>query len=377
MYRCLQVPSLITPATLFVVPSISSVSVNASVPSLDITNSSEAHRFAYFTPLNTTISNADPNSYIFDGPRSILTRLSTATASYGQILPISPPFSDSSYSLSFAGPYVNCTSGNANSFNSTVQGFMELFLQKMNSSLHQSSLGEQFAYYAFVPSFDLDVEGSNTVFFNGTGLTALDQPRLQEQPGNATNELWITFYRYLTDRNGNYVLDVNQNKIPEQMYGVCSLWNVTYDLNFSYDGGAQNITNNSITPLNPVVYPTTTAQEDSNLVQLSYSAVFWVITDQLVGSMGLVDYTNSSQNGTSTPGYGSIDTNIEHNSLLGSNDLDYFFDLNAEVYNDTNQPLSDQRLLDKELGQNQTLPFLIEQLSYNVTMSLMNDPLLA
>jgi len=346
---------------------------------LDIRNSSEAHRFAYYTPANTSVSDADPNSYIFDGPRSVLTRLSAATASYGQILPISPPFSETSYSLTFDGPYVNCASGNANAFNSTVQGFVDLFLQKMNSSLHQSSLGEQFAYYAFVPSFDVDVEGSNTAFFNGTGLTALDQPRLQEQPGNATNELWMTFYRYLTDGNGNYVLDANQNKIPEQMYGVCSLWNATYDLNFSYDAGLQNVTNNTITLRNPVAYPTTNYQEDSDLVQLSYSAVFWVITDQLVGSMGLVDYTNSTQNGTSTPGYGSIDTNIEHNILLGSNDLDYFFDLNSEVYNNTNtnQPLSDQRLLDKALAQNQSLPYLIEQLSFNVTVSLMNDPLLA
>jgi hypothetical protein len=332
------------------------------VLSLDITNNTEAHRFAYYTPLNNTYANAINNSYSFDGPRSILTRISTATTSFGQILPINHTYSDSSYSIQFLGPYVNCTSAN-----STVGDIINAFLQNINETMKEDSLAFLDAYYAFVPSFDSDVSGSTTLLINGRNITALDQPRLQQQPGNATNELWMKFYRYLTDANGN-----RNKSLPQPMFLVCSLCNASYDLNFKFQGGVQSVQNKNITLLNPVGYPINNPNEPSDLVQMSYSAVFWVLADQMVGSMGL--NVNSL---TGVPAYSSIATNIEHNSVLGSNDIDYFFDLNSEVYGTNTSTLSDQRLMDKAMAQNQSLPFLTQQLSFNITMSLMNDPLLA
>ena len=335
--------------------------------SLDITNASEAHRFAYFTPLNDTYANANPNSYSFDGPRSILTRLSTATASLGQVLPINHNFVNSSYSIQFLGPYVNCYEAN-----STVEEIMDAFLQNMNVTLQENSQYLVDAYYAFVPSFDANVDGATTIFINGRNYTALDQPRMQQQPGNTTNELWMKFHRYLTDSNGNYILDANGNKLQQPMYSICSLCNASYDLQFSFENGVQSIQNKSSRLLNPVDYPINNPNESSDLVQLSYSAVFWVFADQMVGFMGII-----MDSVTGTPEYGSIDTNIEHNSLLGSNDLDYYFYINSEAFGSISTTLSDQRLLDKALAQNQTLPFLAQQVSFNMTMSLMNDPLLA
>jgi hypothetical protein len=183
----------------------------------------------------------------------------------------------------------------------------------------------------------------------------------------------MKFYRYSTDANGNYILNVNGSKTQQQpMYLVCSLCNASYDLEFKFQGGIQSVQNKSITILNPVDYPINNPNESSDLVQLSYSGVFWVLADQMVGSMGL--NVNSL---SGAPVYSSINTNVEHNSVLGSNDLDYFFDLNSKVYGTNNTILSDQRLLDKALAQNQTLPFLTQQLSFNITMSLMNDPVLA
>lgn len=344
--------------------------VDAGVHSLDIVNSSESDRFAYFTPANTTALDANINSSIFDGPRSILTRLSTATTSFGQILPISPPFGDSAYSIQFGAPSVMC-----NAANSTVVDAINAYIANLTKTLSQSSSGElseQVAYAAFVPSFDTDP--SNSIFFDGINITALDQPRLQEQPGNASNEIWLFYYRYTIDESGDYVLDPNITDTLVPMYSVCNLWNSTYDLGFSFNAGQQTVTNNSITRHNLVAYPQYEPNQPSDTVQFAFSALFWVLADQLVGSMGLV---NRTQNGISKADYGSIDSNIEHNVLLGSNDLDYFFDLNSEVNNGTEYPLSDQRLLDKALAQNQTLPFLIEQLFFNITISLMNDPLLA
>jgi hypothetical protein len=164
---------LITPATLFVVSSTNSVNLETEAHALDISNATEAHRFSYFTPLNNTYANATNNSYSFDGPRSILTRLSTATSSFGQILPINHTYSDSFYSIQILGPYVSCATAN-----STVGEIMNAFLQNMNAAMKEDSLAFIDAYYAFVPSFDSDVSGFTTLFINGRNITAMDQPRL-------------------------------------------------------------------------------------------------------------------------------------------------------------------------------------------------------
>lgn len=89
-------------------------------------------------------------------------------------------------------------------------------------------------------------------------------------------------------------------------------------------------------------------------------------------------FYNSTTANASIPAFSSLDTYIEHNSLLGSNDLGYFFDMNKLLYwNNTEEALSDQHLRDKDLAKNQTLEYLIEELAFNITISLMSDPLLA
>jgi hypothetical protein len=167
-------------------------------------------------------------------------------------------------------------------------------------------------------------------------------------------------------------------------YSVCSLWNATYDLTFSFNAGAQNISHQNVTPINLVPYPI--GGRSSDAVQLSYSAVFWAIADQLVGTIGVI---GSLQNGVFSPSYGSIDTALQRNSLLGSDSLDYFFDINSAVNSSLGNstilktgvplewPLSGQRILDKDLSNNLTLPNLIELLSFNATVSFLNDSLLA
>jgi hypothetical protein len=64
---------------------------------------------------------------------------------------------------------------------------------------------------------------------------------------------------------------------------------------------------------------------------------------------------------------------------LGSADLDVYFDFNYiyELYRRDNETkLSDQRLQDKQLARNRTLPVLVEELSSNLTISLMHNTLL-
>lgn len=347
-------------------PGTSSFYLQTDVASLGITDPSKAKVFAYYTPSNTTYSDANPDSFILDGPRTILTRLSTATAASGQILSMDPPARDSLYSIQFNGPYVSCNAGN-----STVVSLTDFFLERKNIALQKDFLNETFAYYAFVPAFGTYHE-FDSVLDNGTYLTAIDQPRLQEKPINATNELYVKFFRYLRDQYGSLILDALQQPIAQPQYVVCRLWNASYDLTFAFNN-TQSVKQNSLALLNQVQYPSIHLTETSDLIQLSFSAFFWGLCDQLVGSIGLI---SSTKDDNSIPTYSSISTGIEHNSLLGSNDLDYFFDLNHRLQNISYGRLSPQRFLDKALAQNKTLPALIESLSFNTTVSLLSDPIL-
>ncbi|KAK5740028.1 hypothetical protein LTR17_004925 [Elasticomyces elasticus] len=189
------------------------------------------------------------------------------------------------------------------------------------------------------------------------------------------------YYRYETDSDGSYILDIDGNRVAQKQYSSCSLWTTTHTTGLSFDNRFQGIRNVSMEDHNPIAYPAYDASQPSNLAQHSYTAIFSILTDLLVGEMGFV--TSTAPNSEANSSVGAINSPIARTSLVGSNDLDYVFALNRYTQGtplskvSVPYQLSDQRLLDKALAQNQTLPFLVEQLVFNITMSMMNDPLLA
>lgn len=368
--RCLYIPSIYTPATLSVVTGDHDYLTSAPVRTLNISSEAMAHNYAYFIPMNVTgdFQSVDNGSDTFVGARSILTRLSTASLSVGEILAISPPFERCSYNLSFAAPYIACSNANA-----TARSIIDMALETKHRTWNQEGLAFHEAYYAFVPSPDSDVGNGTTFRFKGTQYTALDQPRLQGQVDYATNELWLKYYQYDPDANHDGLLDPT-SVVPKATpkYLTCSLMSATYNVDFSFNDGEQNVSMRSFRQLNNIPFPVRDPSVPSNLTQLAYTSMFMVLTDQLVGHMGI--FVNQS---TGVPQYGSIATNIVHNSLLGSNDFDYFFYLNSLV-NPRNQTVdSPQRLADKALAHNATLPNLIQEGIFNITASLMQDPILS
>jgi hypothetical protein len=74
----------------------------------------------------------------------------------------------------------------------------------------------------------------------------------------------------------------------------------------------------------PVPYPDSDRSR-TDMVQHSYSAITWAISDALAGSMSL------SQDMSTRVKLGSIDTHIAHTSLLGSNDFDHFCWYNKRI----------------------------------------------
>lgn len=112
---------------------------------------------------------------------------------------------------------------------------------------------------------------------------------------------------------------------------------------------------------------------------MAYTAFMWMLADQLTDSIAF--YRNiSTTGGTGNDVWSEINSDIQTTALLGSSDLQSFFDYNRNLYPSTgtdSEKMSDQRAEDIAFAKNRTLNALIEELSSNITLSLMNSDLLA
>ncbi|EMC92254.1 hypothetical protein BAUCODRAFT_126250 [Baudoinia panamericana UAMH 10762] len=373
-YWALSIPGVFTPPTLTAIQAnyTTTSPMNVTVP--NISDPNQVNRSANILPASASIPSANPDNFLFDGARTIYSRLASATGSSGAVLWVPPESPQSSFELNFRAPHAVCHDANG-----TVQGIIDAIMQSENDALAPSGLYQAFSYYAFVPSYNSSMDGTSVVAPDGTNISAITHPRAQSAPTNAVNEVWMTYWRFLEDAGGRRVVNSNGSYVPEQKYSVCALWDATYTAELSYSNGIQTVTEKRIDLASAVPYSNTDPSEPSDLVQLAYSAYFAVLADQIVGSMGLVMKRSATP---ATPAYSSFDSQIVHSSLLGSNDLDFVFHQNQQLKgvpaDMISKPylLKDQRLADKALAQNQTLPFLFEQLAFNFTMSLRSNPLL-
>ncbi|KAH9203863.1 hypothetical protein DL95DRAFT_320599 [Leptodontidium sp. 2 PMI_412] len=347
---CNLAPPLITPATLFVNPSLVPHYTMTAVPCFNISGPGQPERFAYSVPAKDSGANglgANNLSGIFLGPRTIINRLSAATAAQGEILPIIPPFVNASYQLQFYGPTVDCQAAN-----SSIAAIIDNKANELPAL--QGSVEFSNAYFAFVP------------YMSDSGYKAIPSNRLQ-QPTNGSNQLWMKFSAFVINSMGQ------QN--PEPRYLVCQLYNASYNISLDFVEGHQTITNNSLLILNEVDYPQADLIAPSDLVQYAYSAVMWAFTDLLTGSMG---FCNDKSPNSLSFAFSETNTPILDTSLLGTSDLDVIFDMCHALHSSSDSnTISGQRLHDIQLARNQTLDVLIPELAYNITLSFMSDSLLS
>ncbi|KAJ4301769.1 hypothetical protein N0V90_003863 [Kalmusia sp. IMI 367209] len=359
--RGLLLPPFFTPATLFVYQSSHVEQINTLMPFPHIGNStpSVGTAYSYSPPARRGRTQyVDDASRIFTGPRTIISLIASATASLGEILPIKLPYTNSSHEIEFYAPIVQCLDANA-----STSELIDYFRKQDMSAGDGVVVETDNVYYAFVPSF------------NSTGdLIPVSTVRLQT-PSNATNELWMTFLRPII-RSGA--------RETQRKFQVCSLHNATYHLRIERDHGIQNITKSYIIN-EQIPYPRDNTSSISNMAQHAYTAVMWALCDQLVGKFSWYNNTAFDSNSSlSTPSgaaqFGVLQSPIQRTSLLGSLDLDAFFDLDEsrKLYKmpEGNGSLSEQRLMDKNMARNRTLDVLIEELSFNISVGLMWDPLL-
>lgn len=321
------------------------------VPYLAIAHSDAGRFFAYSPPMNrNTTKFLDDVSKTFAGPRTILTLLSTATAR-GEILPIAHEHNHSSYSVDFYGPIVRCSPTNA-----TISALIDGFLNDYMSIPLASTKALESAYLAMAPEENENGE-----------LQATYEPRYQS-PSNGTNELWMTFQRFVINGTGQ--------RVKERHYQACQLFNATYHVNLLWEGNVQSV-NGTYDVHERIAPPRDKLGDVSDMAQHAYAAFMWSLTDLVVGSFAW--YEDLSPSPYHLAQFGGIKSPIRANSLLGSSDLDVFFDMQYErgLYKmDPDTGLSAQRLQDKNLARNRTLDVLIEELSFNMTVSLLHNELL-
>jgi hypothetical protein len=351
------IPPFFTPATLFIVESTNVEDITAAMPHPSIANASQAHRFTYSPPSQRgTTQYVDDVNRIFTGPRTVMNLLATATSSLGEILPLDLPFNNSAYSVDFYAPIIRCEDANE-----TEKHAIDGFLQEEMAAVRGTLVQTDNAYYSFVPTY------------NSTGgLTAVAQPR-QQVPSTPMNELWMTFLRPMINEQGE--------RVKPRHYQICRPHNASYSLEISQYHGLQNVSGKYEVG-DVISFPDEGPEEISNLTQHAYTAFMWVVCDQLVGKLAWFNDTSVLDDQQAAAQFGVIDSPIQRTSLLGSADLDaYFeFDEEKELYKGQNMStafkLSDQRLKDKVMARNRTLDVMIEELSFNLTVSMMHNRLL-
>lgn len=131
----------------------------------------------------------------------------------------------------------------------------------------------------------------------------------------------------------------------------------------------------NLTVLNAIDFPKNGLVSTNNTVQLAYTAAARALYDQLTGDMGIYHEVFPDN---STHAFGLINTRIAQTNLLGSSDLATYFNENHALHPAENSGVvSDQRAEDIAKAKNRTLDVLIEELSHNITLSLMSSNLLS
>lgn len=359
----LPIGTVFTPATLSVQAVMRNENLTAHVPTLRISQADFYKYYAYFVSVQDA---GDQELERFLGPRTILSRLAIATATTGEILPITSPFPNLTYEQTFFGPCVRCQAANE-----TIVTQIDAANDRRKLALEPSKREVQNYYWAFVPA----LEGTNKTLPSHQ----VEVSNLSDVDGalQSSNQLWLR-YPWLED--GDISLDATEAISPQ--YLVCELHNASFNVNFTWINGIQKVDIVGLHVLGPVPYPVGSSSysiEDREI--MAFSAFSLALSKQLTGSIGFFQDLQATNDGikgaVANRTYSKLDSKIVSTLLLGSAEFNSFFAKNYALAGNTNrdQPFSKARLEDMALARNRTLQVLIEELASNITLGLMSNTL--
>lgn len=228
-------------------------------------------------------------TYAYSGPQFEVQRAVTASVTEAQILGITPPYLNSSWTLAFDGPALSCSIVNS-TMNNTIS-------ENIYAAMNDSSL--QYLYLSWTPSYDSVLPFVyNDEYFDLH--TATIGPQTTDTrtgyPANLYPETLSPLTLFVAALpNGlseeinsftNYTVPVLANATIAQ----CVLQNVSYTVDFAFTNGVQNVRIITDDPHNAITWSARfrgNTLSASTVEGFSYQAVMHAFGDVLVGSIRL------------------------------------------------------------------------------------------
>lgn len=295
----------------------------------------------------------------FSYPSPITVKLASQVAENMKVWDIPFPALNSSFSLGFFGPALQCGSATANQqtafdfYNDAVYKSTGFITGPQYLAGHQSQL--LLYYTAFSPQLygvinnAPVVPGVNDVYANWNAT--LPAPYAKYFDPNGV-ELWVQL--------------ANQSI-------VCTLYNASYNVGFDYPNGIQNITHQTVTHLNKW---TGNLSHESGVT--NYMGVMASLVPMLYGNVTLLDYT-CPVGGKNTSCYmlTELSSNILSSGLAACNEFKHSFWQDHLINGTTQVEQPDGSFLAFPSWQcrNKTVTRAIEDLMQNVTISLLGTSL--
>lgn len=397
-----------TPGTLAVVPGHFNSSTLTSWPS-----------FNWSSPNWIHISNMTPL------PASRVLTLAMQTAESMQIVPISPPATNASYSLQLFGPALQCEQANSTQlpvfayYSSALSNGGEMIMTQSTFENNDTTGINLFGIDALPYPFMLQFSSFAPMLAfqsNGSGLGIL--------PDASTNTAgdFDQFNDWSVDLprefNTSFPTNLDAAVTPLQLWVqtanesiVCTLMNSSYEMNFEYSAGTQTITPGNVSYLEPLyVGSDPESLMFDPLEHYAYLAVFVATTNMLSGNVTttISDIQRDSFSGADLRGTGFNTTRLydsssrilltgltacedfTHNfwtenpisSYQGFNNTIYpvftnesnLWDTNYHIQNlPRNNYTNDIFTQPAWMCRNRTLMRAIEDLSQNVTISMLSS----
>lgn len=373
---------LITPATLSVEVSPHRIVSQGNVATLDISNFhplnlgvnedeawSFVDRFAEVSVDGDPLSDNTP--YSVSGTSNRLARLVAATATSGEILPITNPLPglDATYQMDLHLPSLKCeTSSDAIALNTTILAVIsssqeaeisrpfnlsELDIGQLTYGSARPVLEAYIGYFAMVPEY------------NYSGMPIPMESLVTKNM--VASQLRIAIADHAKDGS----------TIPR--FFTCQLWNASLSLNISYLNDVQTLRHDHFTYINEID-PDTTIREHGiprNMATMSCEAFFWEVCQQLTGLIAFSSFQfinhanirNTILNSASEfSGIFNIFTAMEHGVILKNETM-------ADMAH--GMPLDNKNISQISASSlNKSLNVLIEEFALNASLNLLTDAVL-
>ena len=339
-------------------------------------------QFDFINPNFVNLVAPEGNYFNYEGPSQLVQRIASATAAQGEILPITPPALNASWSLEFWGPSVHCNN---------VSDSQRTAVRTTTDYTYKPTMSDTLP----LSYFSWAVDESMLPFYSDSGTMMLNSNALSLLEPAAVFMAFDSDYELLPDG-----IMRNYSNASIQAYGGwshilrnmtilrCDLFNSSYALDFQYTNGAQNIVvskadTSQDTPIAAEAnfYFPTGPHETWNATQcnqLDYPApiCFQQSEAKKASYQGIKDAFNMLLRGSIIMQSEVSDSFITQTVLTDTDELQFLSNQPAVSTTLGNSPAFQSRPTKPLLRSRGRLIDALERLFENITISMLSEPYL-